>query len=179
MNRVFVYGTLKRGEPNHHWFGKATDGICKFISEAQTIKKYPLIIATKYNIPFLLHRPGNMYINNFIMSFWHFFWRTGEGHHVCGELYEVCDKTLQFLDELEDHPNFYVRELEQLFLNGDKSNVTEGWVYLLKTYKPSLLENPMLENYSSSGSHGLRYMERYNRDVNYDYKSEVFLNKME
>lgn len=55
---VFVYGTLKKGEPNHHWFAKSTEGISNFIGAAKTIRKYPLIIATKYNIPFLLHKPG-------------------------------------------------------------------------------------------------------------------------
>lgn len=55
---VFVYGTLKKGEPNHHWITSKENGHAKFISNAQTIKKYPLIIASKYNIPFLLGNPG-------------------------------------------------------------------------------------------------------------------------
>lgn len=55
---VFVYGTLKQGEPNHNWFSKHEGAYYKFICNAQTEEKYPLIIGTKYNIPFLLYSPG-------------------------------------------------------------------------------------------------------------------------
>lgn len=58
MHKVFVYGTLKRGEPNHSWFSKHDGGKFKFVGEAKTVEKYPLIIATQYNIPFLLYSPG-------------------------------------------------------------------------------------------------------------------------
>lgn len=54
---VFVYGTLKREEPNHSWFSK-NKGYYKFLYEAKTKDKFPLIIRTKYNIPFLLDSPG-------------------------------------------------------------------------------------------------------------------------
>lgn len=57
---VFVYGTLKTGEPNHHWFNKG-GGQYKLLCQAQTVEKYPLIIATEYNIPFLLYSPGNFF----------------------------------------------------------------------------------------------------------------------
>lgn len=58
MHKVFVYGTLKRGEPNHNWFETKENGYSKFLANGLTIKKYPLVIASKYNIPFLLHSPG-------------------------------------------------------------------------------------------------------------------------
>lgn len=58
LHKVFVYGTLKRGEPNHYWFSKEEEGYYKFLYEAKTTDKYPLIIGTKYNIPFLLFSPG-------------------------------------------------------------------------------------------------------------------------
>lgn len=58
MYKVFVYGTLKKGEPNYGWFNRHEGGQYKLICEAKTVEKYPLIIATQYNIPFLLYSPG-------------------------------------------------------------------------------------------------------------------------
>lgn len=60
LYKVFVYGTLKKGEPNHYWFSKEKSGYYNYVCDAKTTEKYPLIIATKYNIPFVLYSPGNM-----------------------------------------------------------------------------------------------------------------------
>lgn len=65
VHTVFVYGTLKYGEPNHNWFSKQKDAYYKFICNAKTEEKYPLVIATKYNIPFLLYSPGKKQLNLF------------------------------------------------------------------------------------------------------------------
>ncbi|KAJ8934602.1 hypothetical protein NQ318_002946 [Aromia moschata] len=102
LHKVFVYGTLKKGEPNHQWFSKDQTGYHKYLYNAKTTEKYPLIIGTKYNIPFLLNSPGN-------------------GTHVEGEVYEVDDKVLANLDVLEDHPNYYVRQLRDVrpLVDGD------------------------------------------------------------
>ena len=58
LQRVFVYGTLKRGEPNHYLISNSENGYAKFLGLGKTLKKYPLVIATKYNIPFLLKKVG-------------------------------------------------------------------------------------------------------------------------
>lgn len=154
-HKVFVYGTLKQNEPNHHWLTDPKNGFGKFISTGATKNKYPLIIATRYNIPFLLYSPGS-------------------GHHVKGEIYEVDDTMLRKLDILEDHPNYYIRELDDILVQKeDKTEVHECWVYFLKAFKSELLNLPLLEDYSSKGDHGLPYMERSKRDPNYDYKLEL------
>lgn len=64
--RVFTYGTLKRGEPNHKLL-QSSVGIGKFIGVGKTVRQFPLVIASKYNIPFLLDDPGkgNVSKNNF------------------------------------------------------------------------------------------------------------------
>lgn len=54
--------------------------------------KFPLIVATKYNVPFLLNVPGT-------------------GHNVHGEIYSIDDTMLSNLDELEDYPALYDRNI--------------------------------------------------------------------
>lgn len=90
--QVFVYGTLKKGEPNHFWLTKKENGFAQFISGGKTDIKFPLIIATKYNIPFLLNVPGT-------------------GQNVSGEIYSVDETMLKNLDELEDYPDLYDRTI--------------------------------------------------------------------
>ncbi|XP_021920267.1 putative gamma-glutamylcyclotransferase CG2811 isoform X2 [Zootermopsis nevadensis] len=142
LHKVFVYGTLKSGEPNHHWITDTSKGFSRFIGVGKTMKKYPLIIATKYNIPFVLDAPG-------------------QGHNVIGEVYEIDEAMLQHLDILEDHPSFYIREIERIELCTENAEV-ECWIYLLKKFKPEVLEKKQFEVYSSCGSHGLVYAESDN-----------------
>ena len=59
MTRVFVYGTLKRNFPNHKLLANvANDQFVDFVSNAKTLNRYPLIVATRANIPFLLDAPS-------------------------------------------------------------------------------------------------------------------------
>ncbi|CAG9860314.1 unnamed protein product [Phyllotreta striolata] len=149
LHKVFVYGTLKTGEPNHLWFTKS-NGYHKFIGQGKTVEKFPLIIATKYNVPFILKSPGN-------------------GTNIVGEVYEVDDKVFADLDILEDHPTFYVREKFNVSLL-DSARTEEVWIYVIKNFNPKLLEEPFYECYSSTGSHGKKYVERYLRDGSLDYR---------
>lgn len=60
MHKVFSYGTLKRNEPNHE---ELTDRNALFISEVTTVEKWPLIITSNLNMPFLLNKPGHGKVN--------------------------------------------------------------------------------------------------------------------
>nr|CAD7604293.1 unnamed protein product [Timema genevievae] len=155
---VFVYGTLKTKEPNHHWLTDPKKGKATFIGEAETVKKYPLVIATKYNIPFLLDCQNH-------------------GHNVCGEVYKVDEQMLASLDILEDHPSFYQRDIEHVRLmnSTEEENIFKCWIYFLNKFKPEMLSLPHHKNYSSTGDHGLQYLERYQRNSCYDFKQEVHL----
>lgn len=42
--RVFVYGTLKRGEPNYHILENKENGHSEFVTKGSTSIKYPLVI---------------------------------------------------------------------------------------------------------------------------------------
>lgn len=44
--KVFVYGTLKVGEPNYHWLSNLENGVANFIGAGTTVKKFPLVIGT-------------------------------------------------------------------------------------------------------------------------------------
>ncbi|XP_038217675.1 putative gamma-glutamylcyclotransferase CG2811 isoform X1 [Zerene cesonia] len=156
-HKVFVYGTLKRNEPNHHWLTNPDNGTGTFLTEGITKNKYPLIIATKYNIPFLLYSPG-------------------DGHHIKGEIYEVDDIMLSKLDILEDHPKWYIREIDDILVKKPGSNdeeIVKCWVYFLKNFRPELLKRQLFECYTSSGTHGLKYLESEDNEASIEDLKEL------
>ena len=83
MHRVFVYGTLKRGEPNEYMWKEPGLGEVRFLAKATTVRKFPLTIASQYNLPYLLFKPGC-------------------GHRIVGEIFEV--ENLEILDKFEGCP---------------------------------------------------------------------------
>ena len=79
--RVFVYGSLLAGEPNHRVLARA-----RLVAKARTEAR------------FALHDLGA------------FPAMVGGGvHAIDGEVYEVDAETLAALDRLEGHPRFYQR----------------------------------------------------------------------
>lgn len=64
MESIFVYGTLKQNQPNHYHLNSTQNGFAVFKSVAKTKAKYPLVISTKYNIPFLLQNEGVGHVSN-------------------------------------------------------------------------------------------------------------------
>uniref|UniRef100_A0A1A9WQN7 Gamma-glutamylcyclotransferase family protein n=1 Tax=Glossina brevipalpis TaxID=37001 RepID=A0A1A9WQN7_9MUSC len=126
--KVFVYGTLKNGEFNHYLLTNVNNGFARYLGEGKTVEKYPLIISTRFNIPFLLDRSG---------------W----GHYVKGEVYEVDEKMMSKLDELEDYPNYYDREVQDIAMDKE---VTKCWLYLMRNFPCHLLEKELLSCYNSS-----------------------------
>ncbi|KAK2917499.1 gamma-glutamylaminecyclotransferase-like [Channa argus] len=156
MARIFTYGTLKKGQPNYPVMLNSTNGTAEFLATAFTTEKYPLVIAGKYNIPFLLNIPG-------------------QGHRVYGEIYEVDDKMLEFLDNFESVPTMYQRGLVKLEVKewvgqveGEETpspgNITEAFVYSTTTYKPEWASLPSYESYDAYGDHGLKYVTRDKRN---------------
>ena len=68
---VFVYGTLKKDFPYSYCLADV-----KFVGETQTVDKYPLIVASRFNIPYLLGAKG-------------------VGNQIDGEVYDVTDCQLK------------------------------------------------------------------------------------
>ncbi len=87
--RLFVYGTLLTGERNHDYLRG-----CQLLGPALTAAAYQLVSLGPY--PALL---------------------VGGGERVAGEVYEICRNTLNRLDELEGHPDLYLRS-EVLLADG-------------------------------------------------------------
>ncbi|XP_071499736.1 putative gamma-glutamylcyclotransferase CG2811 [Diadema antillarum] len=147
--KVFVYGTLKSDQPMHSYFANAERGSYRLVGTGKTSTKWPLVIATKFNIPFLLDMEG-------------------QGHHIRGEVYEVDDDMLKTLDYLEDYPELYDRRrtVVELDCGGPGAGVeapatVECWFYVLPKERPALKDLPRFESYDSNGSHGKKFVTLY------------------
>jgi gamma-glutamylaminecyclotransferase len=76
--KVFVFGTLKRGFPLHQ---QQLAG-ARSVGVYQTRERYPMLIAGPWFAPMMFSEPG-------------------VGFRVDGELYGVDDSTIAVLDQLE------------------------------------------------------------------------------
>ncbi len=93
-------------------------------------------------------------------------------------MYAVDDRKLAALDELEAHPKFYRRRLEDVRLQTNVDQIIRAWIYLLPTWKPELIGTPHLEDYSTLGDHCRPYVARYLRATdlaatNYDLVADL------
>jgi gamma-glutamylaminecyclotransferase len=61
-----VYGTLKRGQPNGCIMTDVKSGPASFIGRGITSEKWPLVIASRYNVPYLLNVPGTGHVRHTI-----------------------------------------------------------------------------------------------------------------
>ncbi|XP_073698491.1 gamma-glutamylaminecyclotransferase B-like [Garra rufa] len=150
MALVFMYGTLKKDQPNYIRMQDPANGQAEFLARARTVEKYPLVIGTEWNIPFLLNKPGM-------------------GQRVHGEIYRVDQKMLEFLDKFEGCPEWYKRikvKLEVQDRAGEGENtlkpgsITEIDVYVKTSYEPEWLQKPTYESYDTNGDHGLKYNDQ-------------------
>ncbi len=79
-------------------------------------------------------------------------------------MFSIDQQTLAKLDELENHPTLYERQVHSFETTAD-GKMIEAWIYLLREYKPEMLELEFYESYSSEGSHGKQYVPRYSQDT--------------
>ena len=70
---------------------------------------------------------------------------------------------LAALDQLENHPDFYVRRPEPIVCDGNSKTEMQCWTYFLPRFRPELLELATHACYDAHGEHGLKYVARYLR----------------
>jgi gamma-glutamylaminecyclotransferase len=103
MDKLLVYGRLKRGYSNHRRLGQS-----KFIGAALSVDA----TYAMHTVAF-----GSLY-------------ERADGYKVRGQLYEVDADALSSCDRLEQHPNLYVRQRRKFAVGDD---IYEAWVYLMPT----------------------------------------------
>jgi gamma-glutamylaminecyclotransferase len=108
---IFVYGTLREGQWNHHLLDSS-----KFLGMAKTKMRYALYGS---GVPFLS--------------------RADSVSHVKGEVYAVDDATLRRLDQLEGHPDAYKREQAEVVLQDGTELI--AWIYFYDTAEGNLIES--------------------------------------
>ena len=96
---VFVYGTLKTGEPNHHWLTDA-QGRSSFLGPGLTHDTWPLVVVTKYNIPMLLGNNDNLNQMSVTHPPIHASDCEGVGKKIKGEVYNIDQKMLEYLGKI-------------------------------------------------------------------------------
>jgi gamma-glutamylaminecyclotransferase len=135
MHRVFVFGTLKRGFPNHEGMAGLT---C--LGHYRTVQAYPLVIAGQWFSPVMMPEPG-------------------VGHQVIGELYEVDDETLARLDVIESvHlPTGYHRDSIEV-VSLDDGSTLDAWVYFKSLARVEQVRSDYLTEYSDN-----RYVHKSRR----------------
>lgn len=121
MHYVFVYGTLKEGHPNHDAY--LADAI-KCGNAVTMSFRYDL--KDIGNLPMVV-RKGQC--------------------GIIGELYLVDQATLDRLDVLEGHPDFYTREMIPVLLETDMSNNILANVYFGKEYEASIQNSSRVSYY--------------------------------
>jgi gamma-glutamylaminecyclotransferase len=101
LHKVFVYGTLKKGCPNHHLLNGSP-----LVATGATAKGY------------------RMFANQFFPM----IVRDRNGYKIHGEVYAVPTEVLSRLDALEGHPHHYNRDAVTIIAK-DGTKIM-AWVYV-------------------------------------------------
>jgi len=88
-HKIGVFGTLKSGLPNHYRMQSKCNGLSKFVCNAISKDKYPLVVSSRAMVPFILNKKG-------------------AGHNIHFEIYEVDSQMKIFLDKFENVGVLYV-----------------------------------------------------------------------
>jgi gamma-glutamylaminecyclotransferase len=107
---VFVYGTLKSGFSNHHYL----DG-SDYLGAGKTVEKYALYFD---GLPFVIRHESVT--------------------HIHGELYAIDTPTLNTIDRLESHPDWYNRQEVEIVT--DEGKRMAAWLYFYPEKRGKLMK---------------------------------------
>ena len=107
MNKVFVYGTLKRGHSNNPMLDRQT-----YLGNGTTKRK------------FVMYRAGIPFVVDEELS-----WLGDEPTHIHGELWMVDKAGLVALDQLEGHPYAYRRSIVDIMMSDGSEETAEMYLY--------------------------------------------------
>lgn len=139
-NLVFVYGTLKSGQPNHYFLTDPKNGKSgQILGQFQTVEKFSMVTATKFNIPFLLSNTGSKNSQNDVQT---------ESRQILGQVYSVDEKMLKNLDILENYPKFYNRRVISV-TNTETGAILKALCYVLENFNSNLLNLPLIDNFDA------------------------------
>lgn len=116
---VFVYGSLRKGLRNH-WAIKQESGV-KSLGLYKTTEKFYMFSLRNLQWPFVSRNPL-------------FLEKGCKATNITGELFEISPSHLVKLDELEVHPEEYIRRIVQI-RNKDEGGLETAYIYLLENEK--------------------------------------------
>jgi gamma-glutamylcyclotransferase (GGCT)/AIG2-like uncharacterized protein YtfP len=109
--KVFVYGTLRKGQGNNYLLKEAD-----FIGEAKTKDKYAMYAS---GIPYVVEdKPVS---------------------RITGEIFSVNQEELMRLDRLEGHPQWYRRRV--IPVTTEDGAIHHSWIYFNPHYMGKLVES--------------------------------------
>ena len=110
---VFVYGSLRRGFPNHFFLVKSI-----YMGEYHTVDKYHMVGQISRAYPYIVKPEHDL---------------GSDPVHIIGELYDIDEDVLADLDNLEGYEqecdDFYTRRLIRIT---DGNNEKNAYVYILE-----------------------------------------------
>jgi gamma-glutamylcyclotransferase (GGCT)/AIG2-like uncharacterized protein YtfP len=108
---LFVYGSLRRGFPNHFLLEKSI-----YMGTYSTVDKYYMIGQVSKSFPYVVAEAE---------------FEGQPSTHIIGELYDIDADVLKDLDDLEGHPDFYTRRLVRA-TDELGNNIYSAYVYILE-----------------------------------------------
>ena len=95
---LFVYGSLRKGFPNHYLVEDSP-----YIGEFTTVEKYLMVGTKSKSFPYILYEKYAI---------------ADQATKIIGEVYDISEDTLKKIDQLEGHPDTYLR-LRVCITNGN------------------------------------------------------------